>query len=95
MEFNGKIAGFPESTRRKVQDALLGPKPTMQDVISRVGTGMQPAIEGMERASAPPSWSERLEAQKRRVDQEILNENKKTNQLLQKSAAGNQPMFSR
>jgi hypothetical protein len=74
---------------------LLGPKPTMQDVISRVGTGMQPAIEGMERASAPPSWSERLEAQKRRVDQEILKENKKTNQLLQKAAPGNQPMFSR
>ena len=73
---------------------LLGPKPTMQDVISRVGTGMQPAIEGMERANTP-DWNKQLEEQRRRVDQEILNENKKTNQLLQKAAPGNQPMFSR
>jgi tape measure domain-containing protein len=64
---------------------LLGPKPTMQDVISRVGTGMQPAIEGIERASTP-DWNKQLEEQRRRVDQEILNEAKKTNQLLQKSA---------
>ena len=64
---------------------LLGPKPTMQDVISRVGTGMQPAIEGIERANTP-DWNKQLEEQRRRVDQEILNEAKKTNQLLQKSA---------
>ena len=85
MDFNGKIVGYPESIRRKMQDALLGPKPTMQDVISRVGTGMQPAIEGIERASTP-DWNKQLEEQRRRVDQEILNEAKKTNQLLQKSA---------
>jgi hypothetical protein len=46
---------------------------------------MQPAIEGIERANAP-DWNKQLEEQRRRVDQEILNEAKKTNQLLQKSA---------
>jgi tape measure domain-containing protein len=73
---------------------LLGPKPTMQDMIGNVRTGLQPALEGMERANAP-DWNKQLEEQRRRVDQEILNENKKTNQLLQKAAPGNQPMFSR
>ena len=86
IEKTGAMAGGGTGVAASVAgNALLGQKPTMQDMIGNVRTGLQPALEGMERANAP-DWNKQLEEQRRRVDQEILNEAKKTNQLLQKSA---------
>jgi hypothetical protein len=86
IEKTGSMAGAESGVAASaVGNALLGQKPTMQDMIGNVRTGLQPALEGMERASTP-DWNKQLEEQRRRVDQEILNEAKKTNQLLQKSA---------
>ena len=81
----GKTIGAPEEARRSIQDLLFGQKPTAESMVDNVMTGMQPAFEGIERANTP-DWNKQLEEQRRRVDQEILNEAKKTNQLLQKSA---------
>jgi hypothetical protein len=79
IEKTGAMAGGGTGVAASVAgNALLGQKPTIQDMIGNVRTGLQPAIEGIERASAPPSWGERLKAQERRVNQEIFKEAKKT-----------------
>lgn len=74
---------------------LLGPKPTMQDMIGNVRTGLQPALEGMERANAPDSWDVILKKQIEQTDKQIELE-KAANAKLDKIAAGNnRPYTSR
>lgn len=64
MDFTGKLAGIPQPIREQVQGVIFGAKPSMQSMIDNVRTGMQPAFEGMEKASAPPTWAEALKRQK-------------------------------
>ena len=65
MEFTGKKGGLPEASRTVLQDAVLGQKPTMDTMIGNVGTRMQPAIEGMERADKS---DERMAEAKKQTD---------------------------
>ena len=64
MDFTGKQGGIPQPIREQVQGGIFGAKPSMQSMIDNVRTGMQPAFEGMEKASAPPTWAETLKRQK-------------------------------
>ncbi len=74
---------------------LLGPKPTMQDMIGNVRSGLQPALEGMERANAPDSWGVILKKQIEQTDKQIELE-KAANAKLDKIAVGNnRPYTSR
>jgi len=65
METTGKQAGTPDIQRRVMQDALLGPKPTMGGMIDNVKTRMQPAFEEMERADKS---DERAAEQRKHTD---------------------------
>jgi len=50
MDYTGKEAGIPDIQRKVMQDALLGPRPTMATMIDNVNTRMQPAYEQIERS---------------------------------------------
>jgi hypothetical protein len=96
MDFTGEKAGMPEALRSALQTTVLGAKPTMGSMISNVRTGMQPAIEGAERASAPPTWAETLE-KNRKLTEELVRQGKTTNEELRKAFGGktSTTLFSR
>jgi hypothetical protein len=60
MEYTGKKAGTPDIQRKVMQDALLGPKPTMATMIDNVNTRMQPAFEEIERSDKSDERSAEL-----------------------------------
>jgi hypothetical protein len=63
MDFTGKQGGIPQPVRDKIQGAIFGEKPTAASMMDNVTTAMQPAFEGMQRASAAPTWAETLKRQ--------------------------------
>lgn len=75
MDFTGKQGGIPQPIREQVQGGIFGAKPSMQSMIDNVRTGMQPAFEGMEKASAPPTWAETLKRQKN-LTEELVRQGK-------------------
>lgn len=83
-------AGAREQTAAiAASSALLGNKRTISERTEGIMAELRPALEDMERTrarSAQELWGRQLEEQKRRVDRELLLENKKTNQLLEKMA---------
>ena len=97
MDFTGKQAGMPGALRTASQSMLLGNKPTMGSMMDNVRTGMQPALEGMEKASAPPTWAEELE-RNRKLTEELVRQGKTSIEELRKAfgkGGASQTMFSR
>jgi hypothetical protein len=65
MDYTGKEAGIPDIQRKVMQDALLGPRPTMATMIDNVNTRMQPAYEEIERSDKS---DERAAEQRKHTD---------------------------
>ena len=90
----GSLAGVQSGVAaRGLTTAVLGQQPTMQDMIGNVRTGLQPALEGMERANAPDSWDVILKKQIEQTDKQIELE-KAANAKLDKIAAGNNKPYT-
>lgn len=84
----GSLAGVESGVAAMgLATTILGPQPTMQDMIGNVRTALQPAIEGMERANAPESWHETLKKQVAQTERQIALE-KEANAKLDKIAGG-------
>lgn len=87
MEFTGKQAGIPGALRTVSQSTLLGNKPTMESMIDNVRTGMQPAIEGIQKSSAPPSWAEEFK-RNRELTETLVKQGKTSLDELRKAFGG-------
>jgi hypothetical protein len=77
-----KQGGSPERVKA-VTDNYYGPKRTIPERAMDIMDSMKPQIQSVLAAEKGSDWGRKLEAQRLRVDKELLEEAKKTNQLLQ------------
>ena len=87
MEFTGKQAGIPGALRTVSQSAVLGNKPTMESMMDNVRTGMQPAIEGMQKSASPPTWAEEFK-RNRELTETLVKQGKTSLEELRKAFGG-------
>jgi hypothetical protein len=88
-----KQGGSPERVKA-VTDNYFGPKRTIPERAMDIMDSMKPQIQSVLAAEKEGDWGRKLEAQRLRVDKELLEEAKKTNQLLQ-GPQSQQILFSR
>jgi hypothetical protein len=77
-----KLGGSPERVKAAT-DFYYGPKRTIPERAMDIMDSMKPQIQSVLAAEKESNWGRKLEAQRLRVDKELLEEAKKTNQLLQ------------
>jgi hypothetical protein len=76
-----KLGGSPERVKA-VTDFHYGPKRAIPERAMDIMDSMKPQIQSVLAAEKGSDWGRKLEAQRLRVDKELLEEAKKTNQLL-------------
>jgi tape measure domain-containing protein len=87
METTGKTAKIPGALRTVSQSVVLGNKPTMESMIDNVRTGMQPAMEGLQKSSTTPTWAEEFK-RNRELTETLVKQGKTSLEELRKAFGG-------